>query len=882
MTTYQYNSRIFRGKRLEEPHLYQYPCFDVRAVIETNTNSTTTIDDGKSLATRSKSKLGLIDRIYQKFKGVFHSSQTISANDTIQESEYQNLHIEPPFSLKRSYSIQTESESLSSNLQSVKSSASRVSGKKRTFISYSGDEDEDEVKTCEELQLKNQKSSESKRDEKITRKDSSVRLVQADQASLTNSAISTNKKRYFSDYKDNSDENRINRLRELETIFSNNKMDLDSEEKIAHIQGKKLKVSTNKNDSAGEERVSIGKFSTKLSSKLHRSNSNKPKQVFIIREEIFAEKQAVEASSTKQNEKKDENQFDRGSVYSEETQSCSNHQQERENQYEVYSSNFGRVPSESESPENSLFPNFFSPVKSTQQVPPSTTISKADTSASENSNESTPEKKVPTNIQLEVKPTVLFSSLETNQPAKDESVVMASKEDNNQPVVEKKTINENLTIQPALFSNNQVNIIPKAQDTIISQTQVTNTSQEQVANNSSSLPLSSSVNNESQQKETLPVSNPVLQSSLEKTNDFLKDLQSNPFLISTSSSVSISNNPFVSSNSGSTTQNTSNSPKFSLESIISQNPSSSLLSNTTQNTSMPGMFSNIGQSNTTSQMNQLSPLDNLFNGGLNRNNSQSFPFELNSNNSINSGLNSIMGNTNNQQNSSLPWLNQNSGSTNNMLGGLINSNGLSNVSNPLGRNDMQSESMGISQNQGGLSLGSLGNFNQGSIGNNFNQGSTNHLNNLFNGNLQSNQNNGINSILGGAGVGCMNNGISNSNSFLQGISQNTNGPSGSIFESTLGSNFNTSNSAMNNIYQSNNVANSNIFNNGSMQGSGISQFNSTQNYSNSTGGDLFSGNNNTNSASNNAFLQAAAPTQRHYKVLKGIKPQPGMRMSDLF
>jgi len=35
MTTFQYQSKIFAGKRLRGSHLKQYPCFDVRAELAT-------------------------------------------------------------------------------------------------------------------------------------------------------------------------------------------------------------------------------------------------------------------------------------------------------------------------------------------------------------------------------------------------------------------------------------------------------------------------------------------------------------------------------------------------------------------------------------------------------------------------------------------------------------------------------------------------------------------------------------------------------------------------------------------------------------------------------------------------------------------------------
>jgi hypothetical protein len=201
-------------------------------------------------------------------------------------------------------------------------------------------------------------------------------------------------------------------------------------------------------------------------------------------------------------------------------------------------------------------------------------------------------------------------------------------------------------------------------------------------------------------------------------NDFLKDLQNNP-LLTNSSSVTIVNNPFVSTTNTRASQNTTNAQKFGMDAIISQNTNLiSILLNSTQNSSSNQLFSNIGMNTETNSSNLM---DNMFKNANNSSNANN-PSDVNTIIHISSASNTdmdFMGNINIQTSSNLPWSNFN------------NTPSQKNSNNLLERLSMNN---GGFQNKGGLSLGL------------WNNNSNNSLNNLF-GNQISSQNNGFKSNL---------------------------------------------------------------------------------------------------------------------------------------
>jgi len=302
----------------------------------------------------------------------------------------------------------------------------------------------------------------------------------------------------------------MNRLQEKESIFSQGTIQLEEDEKIPELQTKKLRVT--KLSKKAEERVRLGKYNTKIEAKRLSSNTGYTVNVSMVpEEEALIQEEAVPAEKALF-DKKEERQFDEASIDSGDTQSCSNFQQdsemiEKDTQADSYFSGVERSTGNQFS--STVSTKLPTPAKELQNFSSPMMISKANAQNLLNNKGNTEDKTLEKiNLELTEKKENMISGKDTQ-----DQQIFASKKDKNST-----SASENL---------NQVKIAD-------SDKKVQNKLQENigVVDNKSTQNFESDDNQQQQtQKPSEPVLlNPKLKFSLEKTNDFLKDLQNNPFL----------------------------------------------------------------------------------------------------------------------------------------------------------------------------------------------------------------------------------------------------------------------------------------------------------------------------------------------------------------
>lgn len=714
MTSYQYQ-RAFTGKRLRNPHLNQYPCFDVRAEhaaepFRSPMMNNTTYRKQISKSQHFNEPTGFLGKIVQKVRGLFTSYQDAALNESIGENDFRNLQIDPPFASKTNFrqlvtGVERNPTHLEEKMLSRNGNACYypIDSREETKFSENQIFQAPNTKENRKMMLARlqeeriaQRMRQSSRDFKPETKEAElidtevpkierishlrtkiVRFVSDSEDSVNQSLSETAfdgnranqnqgcrpRKRVYCP-RDISDENRISRLKELETVFTNNAIQLEEEreaESLPEPKTKKIKVTKLKRSKKAEERVQIGRFNIKKASKEPNSNKSGANEVSMIPEEqILVQEQEMPAGK-EFNEKKDDHLFDEQSIDSGDTQSCSG-LIEKETQGESYYNTMEEVAE-----------NRFSSAASTQLTTPAKELQQFST---------------PTMIsKAQAEKPLLTTIFETNEDNTIGKVIPEATE-------KKENIISSVLVQSNQTSTNGVSNKEDKSDKLHANPEVVEES------------ASKSLVQQQQQPAESSMSDLVLKNSLEKTSDFLKDLQSNPFLTS-SSSVMIVDNPFVSSNNTSASQNIASVPKFSLDTIISQNmPANSSLLGSIQTPSSNTLFSNIGMN---TQSNSSSVLDNLI-----RNNSSTQP-------SISNTSMDVIGNFNSQMSTNLPWNNftntQPQSNTNTLLGGLLTNSG-------------------GSQSQGNLGAGI------------WNNSSSTNLNNLF-GNQTATQNNWFSSTLQG-------------------------------------------------------------------------------------------------------------------------------------
>lgn len=369
------------------------------------------------------------------------------------------------------------------------------------------------------------------------------------------------------------------------------------------------------------------------------------------------------------------------------------------------------------------------------------------------------------------------------------------------------------------------------------------------------------------QKKTIQPT-PLLKLQSAGSDDLRKGLESNPFVMSTTNNTTASLQP-------------TGNPTMTLESIIKmENPNSKNLFASPQIQNKPSnLFSNP----------QTNPNSTLVSNGIlfsnplqgNKPAMEDETSTINANRDMGTGGNLFSNTTNlNGNNLQLPWSNsgiQSTGNllpqnTNPMIGGanLMSNNGPSNLFMSSSANDMRNEDSqkNMQNNQPQLNLfsntgGSNGSqlFNPSSnfpstsggmlFDNNANRMNTNMQpqNNLFS-NTSGNGLQGTASLFSSQA----NPGLGTPNTFLNNLSSGNPG-------SGMPNLFNTSNS-------SNTMGGGNLFGNG--------MDTSNQSLPNNNGGLSGGGSNQTS----NAFLQGTA-SERTYKILKGIRSNPGQRLNDM-